>query len=387
MTPPLLALSGPVPRQVNTLIEEAIRLRASDIHIEPFEQHVHIRVRVDGHLARVGQIELANKDVIVSRIKIMANLDIAEKRRPQDGRIRFVMSDRQVDIRVSIIPTVFGEKIVLRILDRSGVNLNLDALGLSVDQCALLIEKLDLPYGMILVSGPTGSGKTTTLYAGLNHLNSDHVNISTIEDPIEYNLVGVNQTQVNPDIDVTFANALRSMLRQDPNVIMVGEMRDRLTVEIAIQASLTGHLVLSTIHTNDSPSTLTRLIDMGVEPFLIESSLRLVVAQRLVRRVCPDCSEPVTIESKEWAEQIGAGHYHAGQGCASCLQTGYRGRIALFELMPLESGMDRIRKEDAEQVYRQIMRDRGIKSLRESGLERIREGVTTPQEVWRETAE
>ena len=282
---------GPVIQQVNHLIDQAIDQQASDIHIEPYETFFRVRYRLDGVLHTIGELSLLQREAIISRLKIMADLDIAEKRRPQDGRIRHQHGDRTIDLRVSTLPTDFGEKVVLRILDKSHLRLDLDVLGFDEVALSTFRQAIHQPYGIILVSGPTGSGKTTTLYAALNELNTDEVNITTIEDPIEYNLPGINQTHVRADIGLTFARALRSFLRQDPNIIMVGEVRDAETAKIAIRASLTGHLVISTIHTNDAPSTITRLVDMGIEPFLIASSIRLTVAQRLVRRICPDCKQ------------------------------------------------------------------------------------------------
>jgi type IV pilus assembly protein PilB len=377
---------GSVVQIVASVIEDAIRLRASDIHLEPFEHTYLVRFRFDGVLKEMARIDLSNKDSITSRLKILANLDIAEKRRPQDGRIRFQMADQWVDIRMSIMPTAYGEKIVLRILDRSTVNLSIDSLGMEPDQKQALLEGLSMPYGMILVTGPTGSGKTTTLYAGLNHLNREQVNISTIEDPIEYNLDGINQTQVNTDIGVSFAAALRALLRQDPNIIMVGEIRDRETADIAIRASLTGHLVLSTIHTNDSASTVTRLNDMGIESYLSASSLRLIIAQRLVRCICGNCKQVVTDPDPSVLKQLQVEQYSIGSGCEVCYQTGYKGRTALFELMPIHAEAERMMvMADAESALREYARRNGFKTLREHGIALIRSGITTPEEVIRET--
>lgn len=377
---------GSVVQIVASVIEDAIRLKASDIHLEPFEHTYLVRFRFDGVLKEMARIDLSNKDSITSRLKILANLDIAEKRRPQDGRIRFQMSDQWVDIRMSIMPTAYGEKIVLRILDRSTVNLSIDSLGMEPDQKKALLEGLSMPYGMILVTGPTGSGKTTTLYAGLNYLNREQVNISTIEDPIEYNLDGINQTQVNIDIGVSFAAALRALLRQDPNIIMVGEIRDRETADIAIRASLTGHLVLSTIHTNDSASTVTRLNDMGIESYLSASSLRLIIAQRLVRCICDNCKQVVTDPDPIVLKHLQIEQYSIGSGCEVCYQTGYKGRTALFELMPINTEAERMMvMADAESSLRAYARRNGFKTLREHGISLIRSGVTTPEEVIRET--
>lgn len=381
-----ITFKGSIIQLVHSIIEEAIQRHASDIHLEPFEHRYQVRFRFDGVLKEVAKIDLINKDAVISRLKILANLDIAEKRRPQDGRIRFQTADRWVDIRVSIMPTAYGEKIVMRILDRSTVNLSVDLLGLDEDQKQMLITGLTMPYGMILVTGPTGSGKTTTLYAGLNYVNHEQVNISTIEDPIEYNLDGINQTQVNSDIDVTFANALRSLLRQDPNIIMIGEIRDRDTADIAIRASLTGHLVLSTIHTNDSASTVTRLNDMGIEPYLTASSLRLIVAQRLVRRICRSCRRKVSDPNPTILKDLGINEYFVGTGCDDCFQTGYMGRIALFEMLPLDHETERLLVgQEAETALRNHMKQLGLRTLREDGINRIKAGITTPEEVIRET--
>ena len=378
---------GTVVQQVDRTIGEAIRIGASDIHIEPYEALFRVRYRIDGALHEIGQFALRQRDAITSRIKIMAGLDIAEKRRPQDGRIRFDHNGTAIDLRVSTLPTDFGEKIVLRILDKRNVNLQLDALGFSAEQLEAFNRAIHLPFGMILVTGPTGSGKTTTLYAALNALNTPEVNITTIEDPIEYNLVGINQTHVRSDIGLTFAHALRAFLRQDPNIIMVGEMRDAETVDIAIRAALTGHMVLSTLHTNDAPSTLTRLSDMGAESFLVASSVRLVIAQRLVRRICSACKTSVSLDAG-LCRQLGIESSDAfeGAGCATCHGTGYKGRIALFELMPVTEALAELIAKGGHtyELRRQAAED-GMVSLRDTGLAAVRNGHTTAEEVLRET--
>lgn len=381
--------SGSVVEQVDRLILAAIEQKASDVHIEPYEHVFRVRYRLDGVLHTVEELSLLQRDAIISRLKIMASLDIAERRRPQDGRIRFPVGEQMVDLRVSTLPTDFGEKVVLRILDKSHLRLDLEALGFDEAALAAFRRAIRLPYGMILVTGPTGSGKTTTLYAALNALNTQEVNITTIEDPIEYNLPGINQTHVRSDIGFTFAQTLRAFLRQDPNVIMVGEIRDTETAVIAVRAALTGHLVLSTLHTNDAPSAVTRLIDMGVEPFLVASSVRLVVAQRLVRRICEACREPGTFDAALRAELQIDGDGSAcfrGRGCAACSGTGYRGRTALFEVMPVDEALaGLIARRAGLYDIRRHAHARGMQTLREVALARMRAGITTPEEVLRET--
>ena len=380
---------GAAVHQVDRLIREAISMRASDIHVEPYENFFRLRYRLDGVLHTVGELALLQRDAIISRLKIMASLDIAERRRPQDGRIRYRFGERTIDLRVSTLPTDFGEKVVLRILDKSGLNLDLGTLGFDETDLALFRSAISLPYGMILVTGPTGSGKTTTLYAALNALNRAAVNIVTIEDPIEYNLPGINQVHVRSDIGFTFAQALRAFLRQDPNIIMVGEIRDAETAGIAIRAALTGHLVLSTIHTNDAPSTVSRLSDMGVEPFLVGSSVRLVVAQRLVRRICATCKHEEAAD-RLVLEQLGIEATHRplyrGLGCRKCGNTGYRGRTAVFEIMPIDEALgERIGGRIGLEELRRSARSRGMRTLRERAVEKMLAGETTPEEVLRET--
>ena len=366
---------------VNQIISGAIKSLASDIHLESFENSYRIRYRIDGYLREILNLPIERSLAIVSRLKIMSNLDISEKRRPQDGKIRFPFQNIVVDIRVSTLPTYFGEKIVLRILNKSQVQVDLSKLGLNNSQLDILKKNINLPYGMILVTGPTGSGKTTTLYAALKSVHSIEKNILTIEDPIEYNFDGINQSHVRPDIGYDFANALRSFLRQDPDVIMVGEIRDKETAEIAIRASLTGHLVFSTLHTNDSPSAITRLIDMGIEPFLVASSIKLIIAQRLVRVLC-------SCKNKVYDNQLpdGIKTMFKKVGCGKCSYTGYRGRTAIFELLEVnESISELISKIISANEIRKKAKENGFKTLREAGIEKINMGDTTYEEVQRET--
>ena len=381
---------APVVRLLNLMINQAIGDGASDIHIEPHKRHVQVRYRVDGILRDVMNAPKAVQAGLISRVKIMANLDIAERRVPQDGRIHVTADSREFDLRVSTLPTVFGEKAVMRILDQSSTRLGLTKLGFSPVTLDLWQQMVAKPYGMILVCGPTGSGKTTTLYSTLHRLNTTDKNILTVEDPVEYQLPRVNQVHVNPKAGVTFASALRSFLRQDPDIIMVGEIRDRETAEIAIQASLTGHLVLSTIHTNDAPSATTRLIDMGIEPFLISSSIIGVLAQRLVRTVCRNCSEsyhpPIEalhrlgVAPTEGEDVV----FYRGRGCERCKGSGYRGRMALFELMPMNEPVRDLllRGASATAIRGQAIQD-GMRTLRDDGVLKVLEGATTVDELLR----
>lgn len=372
----------------STLIADAVRMGASDIHVEPYETFVRIRYRLDGVLREVSQPGVAQGRTLISRLKIMADLDIAEKRRPQDGRIRVREEGRTIDIRVSTLPTDFGEKVVLRILDKSRLQLELSRLGFEDADLVSFKKALKLPHGMILVTGPTGSGKTTTLYAALNFLNHPGVNITTIEDPIEYNLPGINQTHVRADIGLTFAAALRSILRQDPNVVMVGEIRDGETAEIAIRAALTGHLVLSTLHTNDAPSAITRLTDMGVEPFLLAASLKIVLAQRLLRRLCPVCRMAAQYSRKELEDvklSNGTQIWRSG-ACSECRGTGYRGRRAVYEIMNIESGLTELVGRGA--THHELVaatKGSGFRSLREMAIDLALTGETSIEELLRET--
>ena len=384
---------APVVRLVNAILTSAIKRRASDIHLEPFEKMFRVRYRVDGVLEEIMKPPLKLKNAITSRIKVMAALDIAERRLPQDGRIKLKIGPGQdMDFRVSVLPTIFGEKIVLRLLDKS--NLQLDMTKLGFEELALrdFKDAIYRPFGMVLVTGPTGSGKTTTLYSALSDLNKIASNISTAEDPVEYNLVGVNQVQIHEDIGLNFANALRAFLRQDPDIIMVGEVRDFETAEIAIKAALTGHLVLSTVHTNDAPSTINRLLNMGIEPFLVASSVNLVLAQRLARVVCAGCKEPIEVPPQALTElgmtadeARSATCFHGG-GCAQCSGTGYRGRIALYEVMPMSEELRELvlGGAPANEIKRTAM-TLGMMTLRQSGLLKLRQGMTTIEEVVRVT--
>jgi type IV pilus assembly protein PilB len=379
---------GSVVQFVNAMIGEAIRERASDIHIEPYEQRLRIRYRIDGVLQEIHSPKPELARSLISRLKIMGDLDIAERRRPQDGRIRFADNSRSIDIRMSTLPTDFGEKIVLRILDKSHLELDLSKLGFEGEDLEQFKKILRIPYGMILVTGPTGSGKTTTLYAGLQEINDPSINITTIEDPIEYNLTGINQTHVKKDIGLTFAASLRSILRQDPNVIMVGEIRDGETAEIAIRAALTGHVVLSTLHTNDAPSALTRLVDMGIEPFLVGASVRMIIAQRLVRRLCSACAigtHPSVSEQAELHLDPLAMIYRP-KGCSACSGLGYRGRTAIYEILRVENGLaDRIAKGMTTAELRAFAIEAGMKTLREAAVAKALRGETSLEEVLRET--
>lgn len=376
---------------VNDFITEAIRKKASDIHVESYEDVFRIRFRLDGELIESHKPPIPRKHSIISRLKIMAGMDIAEKRRPQDGRIRMQNGNTSIDIRVSTLPTEFGEKVVLRILDKSSLQLSLEALGFEMEVLDNFKKILRLPYGMVLVTGPTGSGKTTTLYSALNFLNHPNVNIISIEDPIEYNLSGINQTQVKPEINLTFANILRTILRQDPNIIMVGEIRDSETAEIAVRAALTGHLVLSTLHTNDAVSTIIRLIDMGIEPFLLANSLKMIIAQRLVRKICSGCKSE---EEINWAqlkgynlkEEIKNKRFLKGQGCEKCNFTGYSGRMALIESILIDDDFSQLIMSKANlRELRELARKKGLINLMQAGMNKAIAGITTLDEVIYET--
>jgi general secretion pathway protein E len=386
---------APIIRLVNSLFSQAVKERASDIHIEPFEQDLLIRLRIDGLLYDSFSPPKAIQPLLISRVKIMAGLNIAEKRLPQDGRIRLKVAGKDVDIRVSVIPTAFGERVVLRLLDRSSALLGLEELGLTGNNLSTVNRLIRQSHGIILVTGPTGSGKTTTLYAALSGINTSDKNIITIEDPIEYQLRGIGQMQVNPKIDLTFAAGLRSILRQDPDVIMIGEIRDVETAEIAIQAALTGHLVFSTLHTNDSFGAVSRLLDMGIEPFLVSSSLLGVMAQRLVRRVCPNCRQPYTPEEREIRE-VGLlpetvqdrPFYRPGPGCDACNHKGYRGRTGIHELLLLNDTLRALimQRADAATIGR-AAKEGGMPTLRDDGAEKVLAGLTTVEEVLRVTQE
>jgi general secretion pathway protein E len=382
-----LTEEAPIIRLLNALLLQAVKERASDIHIEPYEKVLDVRLRVDGILHKVLTPPKIIQDALISRIKIMSNLDIAEKRLPQDGRIRLLLGGRDIDIRVSVIPTSHGERAVLRLLDRKQGLIGLWEVGFSREDEKKLEGHLQRPDGIILVTGPTGSGKTTTLYAALNRIHTEEKNIITVEDPIEYQLKGIGQIHVNPKIGLTFATGLRSILRQDPDVIMVGEIRDLETAEIAMQASLTGHLVLSTLHTNDAPSALVRLIDMGIEPFLVASSLTVVLAQRLVRTICPHCKisyNPSELELSYFRGPTAV--LYRGEGCEKCKGKGYFGRTGIFELLVIDNEIrpmitDRI---DSQSIKSHAI-SRGMKTLRQDGIEKVLKGITTLEEVLRVT--
>ena len=379
---------APIIRLINALLTEAVKQSASDIHLETFERRLVVRFRVDGVLREIVQPKRELAPLLVSRIKVMAKLDIAEKRVPQDGRISLKVGGREIDIRVSTMPSSAGERVVLRLLDKEAGQLTLDSIGMQRNLRKQLTELLLRPHGILLVTGPTGSGKSTTLYAGLSEINDQTRNILTVEDPIEYNIEGIGQTQVNVKADMTFARGLRAMLRQDPDVVMVGEIRDHETAEIAVQASLTGHLVLSTLHTNSAVGAITRLRDMGIEPFLLASSLLGVLAQRLVRVLCPHCKEPHKPSAMEqtFLGLGGATIYHA-KGCPQCNNSGYRGRTGIYELLVVDEQVRQmIHNEDAEEALVRAIRPHS-RSIRDDGIERVRAGVTTLEEVLRVTQE
>ena len=388
-----LADEAPIVKLVNSLITDAVRKGASDIHIEPYEKSLRVRFRIDGTLYEMMSPPVKFKGAIISRLKIMAELDIAERRLPQDGRIRTKILNKKIELRVSSLPTVHGEKVVLRVLDQSNLNVDLARLGFHEKSLEAFMRAIMNPYGMVLVTGPTGSGKTTTLYSAMSKLNTPEVNIMTAEDPVEYNLEGINQVLVQEDIGRSFAGVLRAFLRQDPNIILVGEIRDLETGAIAIKAALTGHLVLSTLHTNDAPSTVNRLIDMGVEPFLVASSLNLIEGQRLVRRVCTNCKKPVTLHPEVLKElQIAESEWEGleffeGQGCVECRNTGYRGRMAVHEVMPVSPAIrDLILDRAPVSHLRKQMLSEGHLSMRLDALIKLKKGQTTAEEVLKETA-
>jgi type IV pilus assembly protein PilB len=387
------AEQAPVIKFVNSMIADAVRKNVSDIHIEPAEKFFRVRFRIDGSLHEVIKQPARMKNAIISRVKIMSELDIAEKRLPQDGRIKVRLENKTIDIRVSTLPTVFGEKVVMRILDKGNLTLDLERFGFQENALKHLIEAIESPYGMVLVTGPTGSGKTTTLYSALSRINKVDVNIMTAEDPVEYNLDGINQVQMHESIGLTFAATLRSFLRQDPNIVMVGEIRDSETGSIAVKAALTGHLVLSTVHTNDAPSTIDRLVDMGIEPFLVAASLNLVLAQRLVRKICTKCKAPVELPV-EALRELGMSEaegkaltFYKGRGCSACSGTGYSGRQGLFEVMPITPEVrTMILERKASDVVKKRAMSQGMLTLRQDALLKLRAGITTVEEVLRETA-
>jgi len=386
---------APVVKLVNLILTDAVKRIASDIHVEPYEREFRVRYRIDGVLYEVMKPPMKLRNAITSRLKIMAELDIAERRLPQDGRIKLKMGrGKEMDYRVSVLPTLFGEKVVLRLLDKSNLQLDMTKLGFEPEQLQVFKDCIHRPFGMVLVTGPTGSGKTTTLYSALSELNKISENISTAEDPVEFNLAGINQVQMHEDIGLNFAAALRSFLRQDPDIIMVGEIRDFETAEIAVKAALTGHMVLSTLHTNDAPSTVNRLLNMGIEPFLVASSVNCIVAQRLARRVCSDCKEPDPEVTAEALVEAGMGEEEArgvapvsGRGCRSCSDTGYKGRVAVYEVMELSEPLKEfvLNGASAAELKREAIR-LGMTTLRRSILNKVREGMTTLAEVFRVSA-
>jgi type IV pilus assembly protein PilB len=391
--PMAVADDAPVVKLINAILTDAVKRGASDIHIEPFEHEIRVRYRVDGELSEVMKPPLKLKAALTSRIKIMSSLNIAERRVPQDGRIKLKMGKRVIDYRVSTCPVLFGEKIVMRILDKGNLALDLAKFGFEPKAEADLMKAILNPYGMVLVTGPTGSGKTTTLYSALSRVNTMEVNIMTAEDPVEYNLMGINQVLVRNEIGMTFAAALKAFLRQDPNIIMVGEIRDIETGGIAIKAALTGHLVLSTLHTNDAPSTVTRMIDMGIEPFNVSSAVNLIVAQRLVRRICKECKAEVTYSPEELkalgttAKDWEGVTFFKGKGCDTCAGSGYKGRAGLYEVMALSAELRRqiLKGASTAELQEQAVAD-GMLTLRMDGIVKIRKGVTTLEEVVKETA-
>ncbi len=381
---------APVVKLVNSLIADAVNKAASDIHIESFEKSLRVRFRIDGILHEMMAPPIKMKGAITSRLKIMAELDIAEKRIPQDGRIKIRIGSKKIDLRVSTLPTIFGEKVVMRILDKSNLEIDLTKLGFQLSELNKFLKAIESPYGMVLVTGPTGSGKTTTLYSALNRINIPSHNIMTAEDPVEYNLEGINQVNVHEEIGLTFASSLKAFLRQDPNIVMVGEIRDLETASVAVKAALTGHLVLSTVHTNDAPSTVNRLIDMGIEPFLVASSTNLILAQRLVRRLCSNCKEEVKMHPEGMRElAIGSEdpfNVFEARGCQKCSNTGYKGRVGLYEVMPISEEIREmiLNRCSANEIKIQAINE-GMLTLRADGIEKLKKGSTSLEEVLRET--
>ncbi len=381
---------APVVKLVNSLIADAVNKGASDIHIEPFEKTLRVRFRIDGQLHEMMLPPYKMKGAITSRLKIMAELDIAEKRIPQDGRIKIRIGSKKIDLRVSTLPTIFGEKVVMRILDQTNLQIDLTKLGFVPESLEKFLKAIESPYGMVLVTGPTGSGKTTTLYSALSRINLPHHNIMTAEDPVEYNLDGINQVNVHEEIGLTFSAALKAFLRQDPNIFMVGEIRDLETGSIAVKAALTGHLVLSTLHTNDAPSTINRMIDMGIEPFLVASSTVLIQAQRLIRRLCENCKQPVEIHP-EALRELGIPNEEPFQifntgGCPKCSNTGYKGRLGLYEVMPISAEISEmiLNRCSSTELKEQAVKE-GMLTLRADGIVKLKLGLTSLEEVLRET--
>jgi type IV pilus assembly protein PilB len=383
----------PLVRLVDGIITDAIRRGASDIHMECYEKRIRVRYRIDGILHEMAPLPFKYRAAIISRMKILADLDISERRLPQDGRIKVKIRDRAIDMRVSVLPTIFGEKVVMRILDPKSLMVDITKLGFPERGLEEFSRAINLPYGMILVTGPTGSGKTTTLYSALKQINTQDINILTAEDPIEFNFDGINQVQVKPEIGLTFAACLRSFLRQDPDVVMVGEIRDEETAEIAIRAALTGHLVFSTLHTNDAPSTINRLVDMKVPNYLVASAVRLIMAQRIVRKICPNCKEEVEIPpntikmlglTEEEEKKI---KFYKGRGCSDCNNTGFSGRIGLFEIMPIIPDIEKLILSGSSSVeIKEAAFAAGMLTLRDAGIEKLKAGITTVEEVIAETS-
>ncbi|MGA1796479.1 MAG: type IV-A pilus assembly ATPase PilB [bacterium] len=391
----LTEADAPIVKLVNGILLKAVNIKASDIHIEPYEKSFRVRLRVDGVLKKVMGLPPKIRNAVVSRIKIMSKLDIAEKRLPQDGRIKLKLGkNAAMDFRVSVLPTLFGEKVVLRLLDKSNLQLDMTKLGFEPDDLEKFQEAIKSPYGMVLVTGPTGSGKTTTLYSALHQLNDEETNIMTAEDPVEFNLQGINQVHIHEHIGLNFAAALRSFLRQDPDVVMVGEIRDLETAEIGVKAALTGHLVLSTLHTNDAPSTIMRLLNMGVESFLVSSAVVLVLAQRLTRKICSECKEKINVPP-ELLRRLGFSdldinngiEIYKGKGCSKCGNTGYKGRLALYEVMKMTDPIrELIVRGGSTEELRNLAIQEGMRTLRQSGLMKVKEGTTTIDEVLSVTA-
>ncbi|HET6369845.1 MAG TPA: type IV-A pilus assembly ATPase PilB, partial [Nitrospiria bacterium] len=382
-------VDAPIVKLVNGILVNAVKIGASDIHVEPYETIFRVRYRLDGVMRTAMNLPLKIRNATISRLKIMSKLDIAERRLPQDGRIKLKLGrKKEVDFRVSTLPCLFGEKVVLRILDKANLTLDLTKLGFEQKALDDFTKAVNSPYGMVLVTGPTGSGKTTTLYSALSQINTTEINIMTAEDPVEYNLMGINQVQMKDDIGLNFAAALRSFLRQDPDVVMVGEIRDFETAEIGVKAALTGHLVLSTLHTNDAPSTINRLLNMGIEPFLVASSVILIVAQRLARKICSNCkvADSIPAESLVQAgfrsDEVSGWTPQKGKGCEYCSNTGYKGRVALYEVMPIGEEIRELILQGAtsDEIKKKAI-DVGVKTLRMSGLQKVKEGVTTLEEV------
>ena len=388
------AQDAPVIQLVNGILAETIRRRASDCHVEPYETKMRVRVRVDGVLYEVAQVPVEMRRAVVARFKIMARMDIAETRIPQDGRIKLKFEGKDVDFRANALPTLYGEKVVLRVLSKGAVQLDFSKLGFEKRQLEIFQKGFNAPNGLLLVTGPTGSGKTTTLYSALSELNKTSDNLSTVEDPVEYNFEGINQTQINKDVGLTFANALRALLRQDPDVILVGEIRDFETAEVAIHAALTGHLVLSTLHTNDSISTITRLVNMGIEPFLVVASVNTILAQRLLRTICAGCRVEDRASAEELLkfgvskEEVQAAKLARGTGCATCNKTGYKGRVAIYEVLDFSAVLKEmvLKGASAAELKKQAMQE-GLKTLRQSGISKVLEGRTTLDEALGNTLE